>query len=294
MTVDNRKKGCNSRTEYWSHGLWLSVIGHFGAVLFIMIRMFPDFGKVPPPVVYSISIEGGKVLGGASQVPKKSRESKVAPIKKSAQKEEAKDIPEKNRDAKSQVHAKKNPSEKLVIQEKVATKSVTKKKIVEDKEVVKKKTTRKTSVKKTVVAKKPKPPAEDVDKRLQDALQRYLGESSQGGGKGFGAAKLGGKSMGGGMVRPPEFFVYEKIIRSRIKAAWRWYDRNSSLITVIAFDIEPDGVINNVQLVKSSGDAGYDDSVVRAATKASPLPAPPQSVYAQYFKKVRITFDPRD
>jgi colicin import membrane protein len=135
---------------------------------------------------------------------------------------------------------------------------------------------------------------EDTDKRLQAALQRYLGESSDGGGKGFGAAKIGGNAMGGGVVRPPEFFVYEKIVRQRIKEAWRWYDTNSTLITVIAFEIEPDGVIKNVRLVKTSGDSNYDESVMRAAMKASPLPAPPRTVYEQYFKSVRITFDPRE
>ena len=93
---------------------------------------------------------------------------------------------------------------------------------------------------------------EDVDKRLQAALQRYLGESSEGGGKGFGAARVGGQGMGGGVVRPPEFFVYEKLLRSRIKDAWRWYDTNASLITQVSFEIEPDGMVKNVRLVKGS------------------------------------------
>jgi colicin import membrane protein len=293
VIVNNSKGWDKAKDDYWSAGLWLSVLGHFIVVVVIVIRVFPNFGKVPPPVVYSISIEGGKVLGGASQVPKDARESKIAPIKKTAQKKEADDVPDKKVDFPPNLNAKKNEERKPAVQERAKAKSPVDKKVVE-KKTADKKTVAKTPAKKPVEPKKSKQPVEDVDKRLQDALQRYLGESSQGGGKGFGAAKLGGKNMGGGLVRPPEFFVYEKIIRSRIKDAWRWYDRNSSLITVIAFDIGSDGVISNVQLVKSSGDAGYDDSVVRAATKASPLPAPPQSVYERYFKKVRITFDPRD
>lgn len=292
--MDNSKDWDKGKDDYWSAGLWLSVFGHVIVVLIILIRVFPNFGKVAPPVVYSISIEGGQILGGASQVPKNSRESKVAPIKKTAQKKEVEEIPDKKVDASANLKAKNSEVQKPAVQERAKVKNPVEKKKVIDKKVADKKSVAKTPVKKTTKPTKVKQPVEDVDKRLQDALQRYLGESSDGGGKGFGAAKLGGKSMGGGVVRPPEFFVYEKIIRSRIKDAWRWYDKNSSLITVIAFDIEPDGAINNVQLVKSSGDAGYDDSVVRAATKASPLPAPPQSVYERYFRKVRITFDPRD
>jgi colicin import membrane protein len=100
--------------------------------------------------------------------------------------------------------------------------------------------------------------------------------------------------MGGGVVRPKEFFIYEKIVRSRIKEAWRWFNTNTALITQVAFEIEPDGLVKNVRVVKSSGDGSFDDSVVRAVTKASPLPPPPPSVYEQYFKSVRITFDPRE
>lgn len=294
VTVDNSKEWDKSRGDYWKFGLWLSVVGHGVALLVIVIRIFPNFGTVAPPVVYSISLEGGKVLGGVQQASKTTRESKVAPIKKAAQKKQVEDVPDKSDAQKSKVTPKKNESQKPSLHEQSKIKSSSKRTVVKQKKEVSKRPIKKTPVKKSTSQKKSKPPVEDVDKRLQDALQRYLGESSQGGGKGFGAAKLGGKKMGGGLVRPPEFFVYEKIIRSRIKEAWRWYDRNSSLITVIAFDIEPDGIINNVHLIKSSGDAGYDDSVVRAAIKASPLPVPPESVYERYFKKVRITFDPRD
>jgi colicin import membrane protein len=94
-------------------------------------------------------------------------------------------------------------------------------------------------------------------------------------------------------VRPPEFFVYEKIVRSRIKEAWRWYDTNTTLITQVAFEIDPDGRTTGVRITQSSGNSSFDDSVVRAVIKASPLPPPPESVY-QFFKSVRVTFDPRD
>lgn len=278
--------------DYWRTGFTLSVVGHVVLAFFIFVKVFPNFGDVPDPIVYSISIEGGKTLGGMSQVPKDDKPSPMAPMKNVAAQakqdptvQEQKETKPEAADEDAEVStAESKPTPKPTAQPtppKAATPKAT--------PAPNKKVDQKNDAKNTK-----KSDGEEVDKRYQAALQRYLGESSDGGGKGFGAARAGGSGMGGGVVRPPEFFVYEKIVRSRIKEAWRWYDTNSSLITVIAFDIEPDGVIKNVRLVKTSGDSSYDESVMRAAMKASPLPAPPASVYEQYFKSVRITFDPRE
>lgn len=272
-------------------GLTASVVGHIIIAILVFVKVFPDFGKVPEPVIYSISIEGGKIIGGASQVPKDDKPSPVAPMKNVAaetKKEETqpeKDDPKVEKKPEPEEDAEVSVAEKKPTPKPVPTKVPTPKATPTNAKKSDAKLTAKTAKKSD---------GDELDKSYQAAMQRYLGESSDAGGKGFGAARLGGSGMGGGVVRPPEFFTYEKIVRSRIKEAWRWYDRNSSLITVISFDIEPDGVIKNVRLVKSSGDSSYDDSVVRAAMKASPLPAPPKSVYEQYFKSVRITFDPRE
>ncbi len=286
--------GKHSDERDWRTGLSVSVVAHIVLALFIFIKIFPDFGDVPEPVVYSISIEGGKNLGGMSQVPKDDKPSPVAPMKNVAA--EAKQEPE----------VKTDPSKEVKKEEPVDDAEVS----VAETKPTPKPTAQPTPPKAPTPKASPTPvkkadakqdskntkksDGDDTDKRLQAALQRYLGESSDGGGKGFGAARVGGSGMGGGVVRPPEFFVYEKIVRSRIKEAWRWNNTAVTLITVIAFEIEPDGVIKNVRLVKTSGDSGYDESVIRAAMKASPLPPPPKSVYEQYFKSVRITFDPRE
>ncbi|MEY4699881.1 MAG: TonB terminal [Pseudomonadota bacterium] len=274
--------------EYWRAGFSLSVAAHLVLAYIIFVKVFPNFGDMPEPVVYSISIEGGKNLGGMTQVAKDNKPSQMAPMKNVAAeaKKEPDVAPEKNPKKEAPVE-----DAEVSVAEKKPTPAPTPSKVATAKATPSpaKKVDAKNDAKNTK-----KSDGEDTDKRLQAALQRYLGESSDGGGKGFGAAKVGGNAMGGGVVRPPEFFVYEKIVRQRIKEAWRWYDTNSTLITVIAFEIEPDGVIKNVRLVKTSGDSNYDESVMRAAMKASPLPAPPRSVYEQYFKSVRITFDPRE
>lgn len=274
--------------DYWTAGLSLSVAAHLILAYIIFVKVFPDFGDMPEPVVYSISIEGGKNLGGMAQIAKDNKPSQMAPMKNVAAeaKKEPDVAPEKNPKKEAPVD-----DAEVSVADKKPTPAPTPPKVATAKATPSpaKKADAKNDAKNTK-----KSDGEDTDKRLQAALQRYLGESSDGGGKGFGAAKVGGNGMGGGVVRPPEFFIYEKIVRQRIKEAWRWYDTNSTLITVIAFEIEPDGVIKNVRLVKTSGDSNYDESVMRAAMKASPLPAPPRSVYEQYFKSVRITFDPRE
>ena len=100
--------------------------------------------------------------------------------------------------------------------------------------------------------------------------------------------------MGGGLVRPPEFFAYLRILERHIKDGWRWYDDTTPLRVQIEFEIAPDGIVSGIRIAASSGSAKFDDSVLRAIKKASPVPPPPPSVYEQYFKSVRMTFDPQE
>lgn len=86
---------------------------------------------------------------------------------------------------------------------------------------------------------------------------------------------------------PPEFFQYQRLVRSSFKKVWNWYDPSPPLTAAFSFSIEPNGKIRDVQLVESSGNKAFDDSVVRAAKKASPLPPPPESVY-RLFKNVKV------
>jgi len=48
-----------------------------------------------------------------------------------------------------------------------------------------------------------------------------------------------------------------------------------------------------LKIVQPSGDPSYDESVLRAVKKSSPLPAPPES-YRKDFAEVELTFRPRD
>jgi TolA protein len=84
-----------------------------------------------------------------------------------------------------------------------------------------------------------------------------------------------------------------KKLEQYIKSGWVWSDTTSALVTQVVFEMSPDGRISGVNISKGSGNRAYDDSVLRAIGKASPAPPPPASVY-EFFRSVRMTFDPRE
>jgi len=276
----------SDREDYFTTGFVFSVLLHGLLAIFAIFGFFSGMGTFPEPVVYSITIEGGKNIGGISQVPKDDK-SILAPAKNVSAEEPKKE------EVKTEKTEEKNPppdeKAEVSVSEKKKEEPTPAPKKEKDKEKPKdpKKEEKKDG-------KTTKNQTDDVDKRLQAAVQRYLGESTDGGGKGFGAGKQGGKGMGGGVLVPPEVQLYKDLLIARIKQGWRWYDPASSLKTRIAFDIDADGTVRNIQIVTSSGNSEYDESVVRAAVKASPLPPPPAKYYEMYFKKVTMMFDPRE
>lgn len=259
----------SQRSDYY-FGLVASAAGHALLALALLYQLSHASNQFIQPTIYSVTVEGGKTLGGIGQVAKTDAKQPIAPPKKvqspppapkEKKKEEQKAKPEKKTEDKAEVSLKE-------------------KKQKEKEE--------KASKKETQHEKK-----EDIDKRLEAAMQRYLGESTDAGGKGFGAGRIGGNGMGGGTLLPAEALVYRDLLKNRIKQGWRWYDTNAALTTGVVFEISSSGEISNVEVVKTSGNREFDDSVLRAVYKASPLPAPPEKVY-EYFKKVRMVFDPRE
>ncbi|MDZ4786776.1 MAG: cell envelope integrity protein TolA [bacterium] len=255
-------------------GVTVSSIGH---VFFFTYMAFNGvFGaeRIKPQVIYSVTLEGGKTLGAISQAPK-DKKSDIAPPKKVQEPK------------KTQKEEKKVEKKEEIKKEQVLVPKKEEKKKVEDKPKVDPK--KKVETKKNEKTEKPI----DLDKRLQQAVQRYTGESTSAGGKGFGAGRLGGEKLGGGVQRPPEFFTYKQILEDYIKTGWRWFDPRAQLSAQVDFELLPDGKVQNISLSSSSGVTEFDESVVRAVNKANPVPPPPESVY-EFFRQVRITFVPTD
>jgi len=94
-----------------------------------------------------------------------------------------------------------------------------------------------------------------------------------------------GASLGGavGPTRvPPEILAYFHALDERIRENWTVPELaltdSRNLIVQLRITIEADGTVTNVRMEKTSGNNYFDDSVLRAITKASPLPVPPEQL----------------
>ena len=274
------------------------------------------------PQVFSVTLEGGERLGGISQVPTEDKKSKIKavpvnPLDGASKEEKSKDQVNKVEDTAKKAEATekeadiKSPAaveeaEKKKEEEKRKLEEDKKKKVEDEKKRIEeeKKKAQEEKKKEEEQAKKEK---EDRDKKLRQAIQaaknraatgegetgRYLGESANAGGQGFGAAALGGKSMGGGTLASIEFIAYRNELENHIKAGWRWMEGGRRLQAQVIMYLSNAGVVEQARVVSSSGNSYFDDSVLRAVYKSSPVPAPPDKLYEQ-FREVRITFDSQE
>lgn len=271
---------------------FLCSLAMHGLVLYLVVFKMAGLGHgFVEPEIYSVTFEGGKKIGGISQNPDKKADSQIAPPKQVSQPEEEKSPKsEPEKDAKTQPLPKDQSKDAEISLAKPTPKPTPKPQPTKPPAKPTPAPTKKGDTKQAV---KKEPTLAEINKQLEQAMQRYKGESSKAGGKGFGAAKLGGSGMGGGIVRPPEFFTYLRLLESHIKEGWRWYDNTTPLIAQVVFKISEEGEVSDIRIVSPSGMAGFDESVIRAVKKSSPVPPPPSIVY-EYFKEVRMTFDPRE
>lgn len=61
-----------------------------------------------------------------------------------------------------------------------------------------------------------------------------------------------------------------------------------------AVTVLPGGSVLNPRLLKSSGNAAYDDAVERAIIKAQPLPLPPDAALFNKFREMKLGFRPKE
>jgi colicin import membrane protein len=285
------------------------------------------------PEVFTVTLEGGEVLGGVSQVPKPGKEEEKPP--QDAIPEEVVDSPPQKREPKrNEIKEKKEQEEKKSIEEqkqkdlekltlveelerKKKEKELLEKKKIEDEAKKKreaedkKKQELEEKNKKEELAKKKaeedlkRKVQEEIDKKKREAREKeqakkdrdkrlselareirgkkdYEGESVRAGGEGFGGARLGGSGGGGGTLATYAKVAYQNELQAHVKSGWRWMQRTNQLRTLVQVRISPDGEISQVRVIQGSGNSNFDDSVVRAVKKASPVPAPPREFYADF------------
>jgi TonB family protein len=127
--------------------------------------------------------------------------------------------------------------------------------------------------------------AERWRSRMSGGMGGMAGQQSDKGAVGDGTNATGG----GGSVVGFEFLSYRQRIFGLIKSNWANAARGEGLIAAVRFDLAPDGTVSGIALVRSSGDRTYDQSVLRAVQRSSPLPPPPER-YRDDFREVVIDF----
>jgi len=325
-TISLRERSLDSdageeRLRRW---LVLSLGLHGAFILSLFLVPYWPVRKILPPPVYTVDLVGGERIGGSNlgtefaskltpkktspvpepapppppPAPKPQQEIKAeppppAPVVKKQAKKEPVEKPDKK--------VKEKVDEKVPEVEKVPTQKMARK------ETPKKETGKAGAKESATDAKTDDASLERVRERLiQSAVERVKSRAdttqkssngeifSAGTGEGIGSASLGpGGPGGGGIAKGIEFIAYQNQMLGTIKANWAWVGQNSNLRVIVQFNIRENGDIMGLKIVQPSGDPSYDESVLRAVRKSSPLPPPPES-HRRDFSEIKITFRPKD
>ncbi len=111
-----------------------------------------------------------------------------------------------------------------------------------------------------------------------------------GAGRGMGGF---GTGAGGGAPQGADFLLYYNEMILRIRDSWVWVGGQRDLEVEVGFGISPNGDIEEIRVVRASGDRSYDESVLRALRALRNLGPPPER-HRQTFSDVRLTFQPAD
>jgi colicin import membrane protein len=304
ISLRERSLRLDGPEEKLSKWVFFSLFTHGGLIALLFIMPWLPSRKAPSYPIYTVDLVGGEKIGGmnfGTELPKPA--SKPAPQK--TETETAPPAP------KEKSEPKKEKAEKKPIAEKTKAAPVLPENKLAMKEPVKKEAAKK-EVKETKReaangATSEESAADRVRERLiQSAVERAKNRTenspksggrgeviSSGPGEGEGAAALGPGGRGGGVVKGMDFIVYQNRMLSTIKDNWAWVGQRSNLRVVVHFNIKDTGEVVGLRIVQPSGDPSYDESVLRAVKKSSPLPAPPETV-RQDFADVELSFRPKD
>jgi colicin import membrane protein len=284
-----RLGGVDERVSKW---FTYSFLAHLGFILILFLAPYlPSRSLIAPPV-YTVDLVGGERIGRANfgteltappTPATKATETEAADAKKETQKVIAEKVKTSEKRAVEQ--------ETAALNEKTKKEPVKKETVKETKDDTKSESASADSVRERLI----KAAAERAQTRTETAQKSSKGEVlSSGAGEGEGAAAIGSGGRGGpGVVKGMDFIIYQNKMLSTIKDNWAWPGQRSDLRVVVHFAIKETGEIVSLKIAKPSGDPSYDESVLRAVKKSSPLPAPPEN-YRKDFADVELTFRPRD
>jgi len=295
QTISSRERSLPlaDREDRLSKWLFFSFLFHGALILALFVVPFLPERSRPSYPIYTVDLVGGEKIGGNNL----GTELLPPSVSKAAPKKAAEEVPPPLETKQETKKEKPKPIEKSAPpEEKVALKEAAKK------EPPKKEPTKDTKS-------EPKTDESALDRvrerLIQSAVDRARSRTeggqnaakgdaiSSGPGEGEGAAALGAGGRGGGVVKGMEFIIYQNQMLSSIKDNWAWVGQKSNLKVVVHFSIKDSGEITGLKIVQPSGDPSYDESVLRAVKKSSPLPPPPEGSRKD-FADVELTFRPKD
>jgi len=303
ISLRERSLAFPSSVEQLPKWLLFSFVLHLGLIAILFLApMLPSRSRPQAPV-YVVDLVGGEKIGGNKLG------TEIAPppqpTVKTPEPAQAAKVRGPKRETKQEIPEKSKPNEKKASEEK---KIVLKEKTKNEPTKPEPSIAKKEKAKEMKEESKPDTASADSvrERLLQSALERAKARAenppkpakgdalSTGLGEGEGAAGLGPGGRGGpGTVKGMDFLIYQNRMLSTIKDNWAWVGQRSNLRVVVHFRIKENGEIVGLRIVQPSGDPSYDESVLRAVKKSSPLAAPPES-YRSDFAEVELTFRPRD
>jgi colicin import membrane protein len=295
LSVQQRPLSLASREERLSKWLVVSLLLHGALIISLFVVPFLPSQSRPTYPVYTVDLVGGEKIGGSNLGTEllSSAAPKAAPVKKTVEetpRREPETKPETKKETPKAVEKQASVQEKVLLKD-VPPKNLAKKEPAkETKSESKTEETALDRVRENLI----QSAVDRLKSRTDTASKPSKGEGiSSGPGEGEGAAVLGPGGRGGGVVKGMEFIIYQNQMLNSIKDNWAWVGQKSNLKVVVHFSIKENGEISGLKIVQPSGDPSYDESVLRAVKKSSPLPPPPENSRKD-FADVELTFRPKD
>jgi colicin import membrane protein len=295
QTISSRERSLPlaDREDRLSKWLFFSFLFHGALILALFVVPFLPERSRPSYPIYTVDLVGGEKIGGNNL----GTELLPPSVSKAAPKKAAEEVPPPLETKQETKKEKPKPIEKSAPpEEKVALKEAAKKEPPKKEPTKDTKSERKTdeSALDRVRERLIQSAVDRARSRTEGGQNAAKGDAiSSGPGEGEGAAALGAGGRGGGVVKGMEFIIYQNRMLSSIKDNWAWVGQKSNLKVVVHFSIKDSGEITGLKIVQPSGDPSYDESVLRAVKKSSPLPPPPEGSRKD-FADVELTFRPKD
>jgi colicin import membrane protein len=294
-TISSRERSLpvTGREDKLSRWLFFSFLFHGAVIVALFMAPFLPSTNVPSYPIYTVDLVGGEKIGGNNL----GTELVSPSTSKASPKKMSEEVPPPAQETKQEARKEKPKTveREAPAPEKTTLKEATKRELTKKEPTKETKSESNTEESLDRVRERLIQSAVDRAKnRLEDAPKASKGEAiSTGQGEGEGAAALGSGGRGGGVVKGMEFIIYQNRMLSSIKDNWTWVGQKTNLKVVVHFSIKENGEITGLKIVQPSGDPSYDESVLRAVKKSSPLPPPPDNSRKD-FADVELTFRPKD